>query len=92
MAVERLTAFTAAARPEHLKPCMRHLCKRNILDRLSEDFPADAVGNEVNETVQQIDTHSTSLARMVPPVNAAKDDFKGVSSTIVRFSNVRYPR
>jgi 2-methylcitrate dehydratase len=33
-AVERIAAFTAAARPEHLAPDIRHLMKRNVLDSL----------------------------------------------------------
>jgi 2-methylcitrate dehydratase len=33
-AVERIAAFAAAARPEHLRPEMRQLFKRNILDSL----------------------------------------------------------
>jgi 2-methylcitrate dehydratase len=32
--VERIAAFTVAARPEHLKPNVRQLFKRNILDSL----------------------------------------------------------
>jgi len=33
-AVERIAAFAAAARPEHLKKYTRRLFKRNILDSL----------------------------------------------------------
>jgi hypothetical protein len=34
-AVERIAAFTVAARPEHFTPDLRHLFKRNILDRVA---------------------------------------------------------
>src|SRR5208337_2482865 len=33
-AVERIAVFAAAARPEHLRPDIRQLLKRNILDSL----------------------------------------------------------
>jgi hypothetical protein len=34
-AVERIAAFTVAARPERFTPDLRHLFKRNILDRVA---------------------------------------------------------